>query len=367
MRLSPGFDDKLSNYSPRPSIPLETVSLGTLKYSPPKLAVKPQVPPLLHQQPVDTTIFFKQSAQPKASLPTLSQPIIKTVPKQAPPPLKLPPIEDKNIVALKKVIQSVTKPKPTPIKFSPPPIKAPILAKPIPVFNPEPKNELKNLNAKLNEILNIPIVHPTPVHTQPQPATLPIQQVPKFVPEEKPVQKVTVKNEPDIQEIVSKELEKVSPPHPAAQASQQIPVKIPIPESHPEIHPFQKPAHSQQTSPLQIKDVQKSSPPSPLAPTEPLFSQSHIWDLFLIRVNSKLNPYKSVTRGRTILGIKISGLILFALGLFIIISSFFSSFSLNVIFEALSTLTISGILLFLGENLNLFFEPINPYKVHEVV
>lgn len=351
MRLSPSFDTKLPDFSPRPSIPLETVSLGSLKYSPPKLAI-PEVkkPPLIHQLPVDSSYFFKQSAQPKPSHPTLAQPKIKIAPvskpvtihpqipikKAAPviqplphPAPKLPPPEKphhNNLEALKKVIQSVTKPssqdkKIIPIKFTPPPPKPDIEA--VKPYNlapkPSPKSELKSH----------PLITAKPSMPVPKPAPLP--------------EKTVSQNEPDIQDLISKELEKVIS------------------------HPLQQPVIKNQPAVSVPKNVPAAPIKQPIQPQAPILTNSHFWDFFLIRVSPRLNPYKSSIRNRTILGVKTAGLVLLALGVFIIINGLATGISLNIIFEAISTLTISGILLFLGENLNMFFEPVNPYKVHEVV
>src|ERR1700682_212643 len=119
MRLSPGFDNQLPDFSPRPSIPLEPISLGSLKYSPPKLDIKPPSevkPSLPHLQPVDISTFFKQSSQPKPSLPTLSHPKIKITPKIVHPILKKVPISP-------PVKQTQKTTQPTPIKLSAPPIQ----------------------------------------------------------------------------------------------------------------------------------------------------------------------------------------------------------------------------------------------------
>lgn len=378
MRLSPSFDNSDVDYSPRPSIPLESITLGKNSTPFPALPVKlvPKgIDPLSPiQKPIEISAFFDKSAQPKASLPTLSNSQKKVnlppiVIKVEPPKANLPPQKLPEVKVVTPVIPSTTKTiaEITPIiKLTPKPIQPPP-PPPIPLVEVEKKEVIVK---KIVEPLAKPVIKinkPEPIKFIPPPRKSPPVEITPIVSQTHDSQNTAqIQNQihhqlDDIQLSIAAELKKITPPAPAPTLPKPLSPAISLPSFIQSAPPNPQP----QTNPA----VKISTEISQTELSEPTanFSAIHFWDYFLPISNSKLNPYKSPSRSRVILGVKMGGLILLSLGFIVIGQAFIKGFSLNVIFEAISTFTLSGILLFLGQNLNLFFAPVNPYKIHEVV
>jgi hypothetical protein len=335
--------------TPKPQPRVVSKKPGSIKLQPPPKKVEP-----LKEKPV---IIKEPLPLPKETIPAL-KPLLN-IPPTLPAPQAIPvnpqphPVTNLNIE----------------IKLPPVPEKAPepqLEERSEPVLAPIPRNEVKKPELETN--------HEEKQDFVPFPA---LTLEPK---KDKTDEKSLLETEQDLeaqakslQEIIGEELKHIPTRTIPEKVLQPAQIKI-VPTIQTPSQPL--PAHLPSTEAPIISDhkivtpaksgIKAVKPTKPIQLYKPSFLNTiKLWDYFLPRVNPKINPYKSPTRAKAVLGLKFAGLIFFAGGAGVIIYNF-HAFSVNVVFESFSSLTIGGILLFMAENLNIFFEPINPYKVHEV-